>query len=141
MSFGEACGAGASDLPPWPAAGAWACCAGAAVGRTESVTPTKAAAPNFRIIAGRCSWSPSLRQREHDHRAGVLGHALIGLAVKVGVCVGNHAAPARRHRDVLLAARRIGDDAAVVADAVVMRPQFLAALGVVRMYHAARVGD
>src|SRR5216684_9110138 len=131
MSLGEASGAGASDLPAWPGAGTWACCAGAAIGGTESATHTNAAAPNFRGIAGRCSCRALLRQREHHQRAGVLRHALVGLAVKAGIGVGHHAAPPGRDGDVLLAAGAVADDAAVVADAVVVRPQLLAGLGVV----------
>src|SRR5260370_39881333 len=110
MSLGEASGAGASDLPAWLGAGTWACCAGAAIGRAESATHTNAAAPNFRGIAGRCSCRALLRQREHDQRAGVLRHALVGLAVKVRVRLGNHAAPALRHGVVLLTAAALAYD-------------------------------
>src|ERR1700738_5233780 len=76
----------------------------------------------------------SLFQREHNQGAGILRHALEGLAVERDVLVGHQAAPARWHGDVLLAARHVADDAGIVAHAVIMRPQLLAALGIVGVY-------
>src|SRR5258708_13979048 len=78
--------------------------------------------------------SSSLFQREHNQGAGILRHALEGLAVERDVLVGHQAAPARRHGDVLLAARHVADDAGIVAHAVVVRPQLLAALGIVGVH-------
>src|ERR1700704_6592436 len=63
--------------------------------------------------------SSMLSQREHNQGAGVLRHALVGLAIERDNLVAPQAAPARRYGDVLLATRHIADDAGIVARAVV----------------------
>src|SRR6266478_7882480 len=78
-------------------------------------------------------------QREHHDRAGVLRHALERLAEERSELVTHQRSPAGGHRDVLLALGRVADDAAVVADAVVVRPELLPRLGVIRAEHTARV--
>ena len=55
------------------------------------------------------------------------------------VALADQAAPARRDGDVLLAARGVADDAAGMADAVVVRPELLAGLGIIGVYDARRV--
>src|SRR5258708_18306317 len=82
-------------------------------------------APPFPAVAG------GLLQCVDDERAAVLRHALERLAEGRAIVVGRHAAPAGDHGDVLLAVGAVADDAAVMPDAVGMRPQLLAALRIV----------
>src|SRR5258708_27888824 len=80
-----------------------------------------------------------LLEREHEQGAGILRHALEGLAPQRRKLVGHQPTPTGRHRDVLLAAGHVADDSGVVAHAVAMRPQFLSGLGVVGVHHAFAV--
>src|SRR5260370_31716289 len=82
-------------------------------------------APPFPTLAD------GLFQRVDDERAAVLRHALERLAEGRAIVVRGHAAPAGDDGDVLLAVGAVADDAAVVPDAVGMRPQLLAALRIV----------
>src|SRR5882724_4239725 len=75
--------------------------------------------------------TPSSFQREDNQGTGILRHALEGLAIERDILVGHQAAPARRYGDVLLATRHVADDAGVMAHAVVVRPELLAAVRIV----------
>ena len=91
------------------------------------------------IIAFRRCPSMAGRQRVDDQRAGIHRHGLARLAEQRAVAFADQAAPARRDGDILLAARGVADDAAGMADAVVVRPQLLSGLGVIRVRDARRV--
>src|SRR5215471_442819 len=80
-----------------------------------------------------------LLECEHEQGAGVLRHALEGLAPQRCKLVRHQAAPAGRYRNVLLAASHVADDAGVVAHAVIVRPQFLSGFGVVGVHNALAV--
>src|SRR5260370_29740853 len=73
-------------------------------------------------------------QREDNKGAGILRHALEGLAVERDKLVGHQAAPARRDGDVLLATCHVADDAGIMAHAVVVRPELLAAIRIVGVH-------
>src|SRR5258708_13071490 len=83
--------------------------------------------------SGRGRPSLLLLEREHEQRAGILRKALERLAPQRRKFVGHQAAPTGRHRNVLLAAGHVADDAGVVAHALPMPPQFLSALAVLRV--------
>src|SRR6202790_3122707 len=76
----------------------------------------------------------SLFQREHNQGAGILRHALEGLAIERDILVGHQATPARRYGDVLPATRHVADDAGVMAHAIVARPELLAAIRTVGVH-------
>src|SRR4029453_5390263 len=78
-------------------------------------------------------------QREYPQGARVLRHALERLAEERTELVAHEGPPAGGHGDVLLALGRVADDAAVVADAVVVHPEYLPTLGVERAQPAPRV--
>src|ERR1700730_7095667 len=69
--------------------------------------------------------TPSLlsSQREDNQGAGILRHALVGLAKKGDKAFGYQTPPARRYGDVLLATCHVADDAGIMAHAVVARPK------------------
>src|SRR5216683_6553910 len=73
-------------------------------------------------------------QREDNKGAGILRHALEGLAIERDVLVGHQAAPAGRYGDVLLATCHVADDAGIMAHAVVVRPELLAAIRIVGVH-------
>src|SRR6266851_1482866 len=73
-------------------------------------------------------------QREDNKGAGILRHALEGLAIERDVLVGHQAAPAGRYGDVLLETCNVADDAGIMAHAVVVRPELLAAIRIVGVH-------
>src|SRR5436190_4202086 len=138
-SFGEASGCGGLTDP-----GGLAVSVSAAFDSNGQMMASQATIANrIRIVAsvlsgrdGRDRSMPSsplsqLFQREHNQGAGVLRHALEGLAIKRDKLVGYQAAPSHRNGNVLLAAGHVADNAAVVTHAVVMVPELLAVLRIV----------
>src|ERR1700674_318883 len=73
----------------------------------------------------------ALLQREDLEHAGILRHLRVHAAEERRVVVSCKAAEARRYGNVLLALGHVADDAAVMALAVVVAPQFLAGTRVV----------
>src|SRR6266478_654564 len=153
MSLGDASGGGGAVVL---AAALGLCCAQTQATGSATVTSTAPVRridihitsaggpptlPPFAGEEGRAGGRPSLLllEREHEQGAGILRHALEGLAPQRRKLVGHQAAPTGRHGDVLLAAGHVADDAGVVAHAVAMRPQFLSGLGVVGVHDAFAV--
>src|SRR5262245_38671742 len=93
---------------------------------------------------GSAACSPAYRpdnlfQAVDDERAVVARHALVDAAEGWRVVVRRHAAKARRHGDILLAADSIANDPTLVAGAVVVIPQLGSCFGIVGVNHATRV--
>src|SRR6185437_8613359 len=124
----------ANSLPPSGAGSAAARVAG-----MSGTAPTNKAAAKPREIAPRRIVTRWLFQRIHDQRAGILRHTLERLAEDAGIIVAHQTAPAGRHRDVLLAAGGVADDAADMAKTVIVRPQLLAGRRVIGVQDAGRV--
>src|SRR5215831_12768100 len=80
-------------------------------------------------------------QAVDDEDALVARHALVGLPEVGGEFVTEHAAETGHDGDVLLAARRVADDAALVAETVAVVPQLGAGCRVVGVNHPARIRD
>src|SRR6266545_828148 len=123
---GLAAGAGDRSCPCATAAARVRAMASARIRPIEDMLPRR----------GRtCPPTPAalrLLQREHHQRARVLRHALERLAEERAELVTDQRPPAGGHGNVLFALGRVADDAAVVPEAVVVRPELLPALGVVR---------
>src|ERR1043166_2169268 len=82
----------------------------------------------------------TLFQAVDDERAVVARHALEDAAEGRGIVVREHATEAGGHGDILLAADGVADDATLMSGSVVVVPQLGAAIGIVGMNDAARVG-
>ena len=92
------------------------------------------------IAPPRPSLVERLFQAVDDQNALVARHALVGLAEGRAEIVAGHAAEAGRDGDELLAARRVADDAALMADAVAVVPELRAGLSVIGVQGPAAVG-
>src|SRR6266516_5292946 len=123
------------------------CSARAAVDRNDQMMASEATIANTiripaSVLAGKGGKERSLPptpsslsfQREDNQGAGILRHALEGLAIERDELVGHQAAPACRYRDVLLATCHVADDAGIMAHAVVVRPELLAAVRTVGVH-------
>src|SRR5229473_3074315 len=122
-------------------------CSAAAVGSPGQIMAREATITNriripASVLTGKGGKEKSLPptpsslsfQREDNQGAGILRHALEGLAKERDILVGHQAAPARGYRDVLLATCHVADDAGIVAHAVVVRPELLAAIRTVGVH-------
>src|SRR5258707_8488113 len=143
MSFGEASGCAGGFAVP---AGV-DCSATAAVDRHGQMMAMEATITNriripASVLTGKGGKEKSLPptpsslsfQREDNQGAGILRHALEGLAIERDELVGHQATPACRYRDVLLATCHVADNAGIMAHAVVVRPEFLAAIRTVGVH-------
>src|SRR4051812_704697 len=81
------------------------------------------------------------RQSEQLQNTRVFRHARPWLTEPVAIAVAYQAAPAGNDCDVLLALSCVGNDAAVVPDAIVMGPQFLTRRRIPGAQNSGRVGD
>src|SRR6202163_3984416 len=143
MSFGEASAcAGGLAVP----AGV-DCWAAAAVGSHGQMMAMAATITNriripASVLTGKGGKEKSLPptpsslsfQREDNQGAGIFRAALVGLAIERDKLVGHQAAPARRYGNVLLATCHVADDAGIMAHAVVVRPELLAAIRTVGVH-------
>src|SRR5258706_1246383 len=142
MSFGEAsaCAGGLADPTEVD-------CSATAVGSDGQMmameeTITKRIRIPASVLTGKGGKEKSLpptpsslsSQREDNQGAGILRHALVGLAKERDKLVGHQTAPARRYGDVLLATCHVADDAGIMAHAVVARPKLLAAFRIVGVH-------
>src|ERR1700721_215621 len=81
-----------------------------------------------------------LLQRINDEHAIIAWHAFVRFAEGRRIVIANHAAEAGNHGDILFAVDSIAHDAALVAEAIAVVPQFRPGFRIVGMDGATTVG-